>query len=103
MSNESPTLSPEQLSALQGVITDIAELNDEERMRLLVIVARIMPSVKHPSVSTIVVMTEPMEHGYIGVSLASYNIDEVHVIATLEAAAEMARQHHSGAQTETLQ
>lgn len=103
MSNESPTLSPEQLSALEGVITDITQLSDDERMRLLVVIARIMPGIKHASVGTTVVMTEPMEHGHIGLSMASYNTDEAHVVATLEAAAQMARQHHSGAQTETLQ
>lgn len=102
----STLLSEEQRIALKAVIAEMDELNDEEKTRLLSMVAMLMPAVRDANVGALIATATPAANGYIGLGLSTYNMNEVQVVSVLEAAAAMVQRRADrplGEMPETLQ
>lgn len=107
MTTEQQTITSEQLTALQAVINDVGELSDEERLRLLSMIALLMPAIrKSGDAGALLILAEHTGNGMVHLGLSTYGLHPAQVVATLETVAAMARQgseHPLGTAPETLQ
>lgn len=99
-------MTEDQLRVIEGIVRDVGELQDEARVRLLSMVATLLPVARDPRVGAALVTVTPAPNGYVGIGLSTYNLEEAHVVASLETAAAMVQRRTDrplGEAPETMQ